>query len=100
MGVEDLRVILDRLHDTKSALETIVSCDILRHIDFVGVLDRQPTKGVPRVDDCGGDRQTWNSKVCAETRDTRFIQVRAAVVVNPMSCLGIKYGALRLVLVE
>jgi hypothetical protein len=59
----------------------------------------KPTKGVPEVDDCGGDRQTWNSKVCARTRDTRFIQVRAAKVTNPTSCLGIKYGALRLELV-
>jgi hypothetical protein len=41
-----------------------------------------------------------NSKVRARTRDTRFIQVRAAKVANPTSCLGIKYGALRLVLVE
>jgi hypothetical protein len=28
----------------------------------------------------GGDRQTWNSKVCARTQDTRFIQVRVARV--------------------
>jgi hypothetical protein len=56
----------------------------------------KPTKGVPEVDDCGGDRQTWNSKVCARTQDTRFIQVRASKVTNPTSCLGIKYGALRL----
>jgi hypothetical protein len=33
-------------------------------------------------------------------RDTRFIQVRVAKVANPTSCSGIKYGALRLVLVE
>jgi hypothetical protein len=46
------------------------------------------------------DRETENSKVCKRTRDTRFIQVRVAKVANPMSCLGIKYGALRLVLVE
>jgi hypothetical protein len=46
------------------------------------------------------DRETDNSKVCTRTRDTRFIQVQAAKVANPMSCLGIKYGALRLVLVE
>jgi hypothetical protein len=39
---------------------------------------------------CGGDRdrETENSKVCARTRDTRFIQVRAAKVANPTSCLG------------
>jgi hypothetical protein len=51
---------------------------------------------------CGEDRdrETENSKVCARTRDTRFIQVRVAKVANPTSCLGIKYGALRLVLVE
>jgi hypothetical protein len=45
------------------------------------------------------DRETENSKVCARTRDTRFIQVRVAKVANPTSCLEIKYGALRLVLV-
>jgi hypothetical protein len=51
---------------------------------------------------CGEDRdrETENSKVYARTRDTRFIQVRVAKVANPTSCLGIKYGALRLVLVE
>jgi hypothetical protein len=51
---------------------------------------------------CGEDRdrETENSKVCARTWGTRFIQVRAAKVANPTSCLGIKYGALRLVLVE
>jgi hypothetical protein len=51
---------------------------------------------------CGEDRdrETKNSKVCARTRDTRFIQVRVAKVVNPTTCLEIKYGALRLVLVE
>jgi hypothetical protein len=51
---------------------------------------------------CGEDRdwETENSKVCARTRDTRFIWVRVAKVANPTSCLGIKYGALRLVLVE
>jgi hypothetical protein len=49
---------------------------------------------------CGEDRdrETENSKVCARTWDTRFIQVRAAKVANPTSCLGIKYGALCLVL--
>jgi hypothetical protein len=51
---------------------------------------------------CGEDRdrETRNSKVCTRTRDTRFIQVRVAKVANPTSCLGIKYGALHLVLVE
>jgi hypothetical protein len=33
------------------------------------------------------DRETENSKVCARTRDTRFIQVRVAKVANPTSCL-------------
>jgi hypothetical protein len=49
---------------------------------------------------CSGDRdrETENSKVCARTRNTRFIQVRVAKVANPTSCLEIKYGALRLVL--
>jgi hypothetical protein len=46
------------------------------------------------------DQETENSKVCARTRDTRFIQVRVVKVANPTSCLRIKYGALRLVLVE
>jgi hypothetical protein len=67
----------------------------------VGVLDRQTYQGGSRGSRlCGGDRdrETENSKVCARTRDTRFIQVRAAKVASPTSCLGIKYGALRLVL--
>jgi hypothetical protein len=39
---------------------------------------------------CGEDRdrETENSKVCARTRDTRFIQVRAAKVANPTFYLG------------
>jgi hypothetical protein len=39
---------------------------------------------------CGEDRdrETENSKVCARTRGTRFIQVRVAKVANPTSCLG------------
>jgi hypothetical protein len=39
---------------------------------------------------CGEDRdrETENSKICASTRDTRFIQVRAAKVANPTSCLA------------
>jgi hypothetical protein len=38
---------------------------------------------------CGEDRdrETENSKVCARTQDTRFIQVRVAKVANPTSCL-------------
>jgi hypothetical protein len=69
----------------------------------VGVLDRQTYQGGTRGSRlCGGDRdrETENSKVCTSSRDTRFIQVRVAKVANPMSCLGIKYGALCLVLVE
>jgi hypothetical protein len=39
---------------------------------------------------CGEDRdrETENSKVRTRTWDTRFIQVRAAKVANPTSCLG------------
>jgi hypothetical protein len=49
---------------------------------------------------CGEDRdrETENSKVCARTRDTRFIQVRVARIATLRSFWGIKYGALRLVL--
>jgi hypothetical protein len=57
----------------------------------VGVLDRQTYQGGTRGSRlCGEDRdrETENSKVYARTRDTRFIQVRAAKVVNPTSCLG------------
>jgi hypothetical protein len=57
----------------------------------VGVLDRQTYQGGTRGSRlCGGDRdrETENSKVCARTRDTRFIQVRVAKVANPTSCLG------------
>jgi hypothetical protein len=67
----------------------------------VGVLDRQTYQGGTRGSRlCGEDRdrETENSKVCARTRDTRFIQVRAAKVASPTSYLGIKYGAPRLVL--
>jgi hypothetical protein len=32
-GGEDPRAILDRLHDTKSALKIIIYCDGLRHIE-------------------------------------------------------------------
>jgi hypothetical protein len=69
----------------------------------VGVLDRQTYQGGTRGSRlCGEDRdrETENSKVCTRTRDTRFIQVRVAKVANPTSYFGIKYGALRLVLVE
>jgi hypothetical protein len=57
---------------------------------IVGVLDRQTYQGGTRGSKlCGGDRdrETKNSKVCARTRDTRFIQVRAAKAANPTSCL-------------
>jgi transposase InsO family protein len=57
----------------------------------VSVLDRQTYQGSTRGSRlCGGDRdrETENSKVCARTRDTRFIQVRVAKVANPTSCLG------------
>jgi hypothetical protein len=57
----------------------------------VGVLDRQTYQGGTRGSSlCGEDRdrETENSKVCARTRDTRFIQVRAAKVASPTSCLG------------
>jgi hypothetical protein len=57
----------------------------------VGVLDRQTYQGGTRCSRlCGEDRdrETENSKVCARTRDTRFIQVRVAKVANPTSCLG------------
>jgi hypothetical protein len=56
-----------------------------------GVLDWQTYQGGTRGSTlCGEDRdrETKNSKVCTRTRDTRFIQVRAAKVANPKSCLG------------
>jgi hypothetical protein len=57
----------------------------------VGVLDRQTyQRGTRGSRLCGEDRdqETENSKVCSRTRDTRFIQVRAAKVANPTSYLG------------
>jgi hypothetical protein len=57
----------------------------------VGVLDRQTYQGGTRGSRlCGEDRdrETENSKVCARTRDTKFIQVRVAKVASPTSCLG------------
>jgi hypothetical protein len=57
----------------------------------VGVLDRQTYRGGTRGSRLYGgdrDRETENSKVCARTRDTRFIQVRTAKVASPTSCLG------------
>jgi hypothetical protein len=69
----------------------------------VGVLDWQTYQGGTRGSRlCGEDRdrETENSKVCARTQDTRFIQVRVARVATLRPVWGIKYGALRLVLVE
>jgi hypothetical protein len=51
-----------------------------RHDITVGVLDRQPTKGVPEVDECGL-AEIGNSK--EETRGTQFRQVQAARCVIP-----------------
>jgi hypothetical protein len=69
-----------------------LQCDSTSTISVaVVVLDRQIYEGVPEVVDCAVedcDRETENSKVCARTRDTRFILVRAAKVASPMSCLG------------
>jgi hypothetical protein len=56
-----------------------------------GVLDRQTYQGGTRGSRlCGEDRdrETENSKVCARTRDTRFIQFRVAKMASPTSCLG------------
>jgi hypothetical protein len=56
----------------------------------VGVLDRKTYQGGTRGSRlCGEehDRETENSKVCARTQDTRFIQVQAAKVASPTSCL-------------
>jgi hypothetical protein len=60
-------------------------------VPTVGVLDWQTYQGGTRGSRlCGEDRdrETENSKVCAKTRDTRFIQVRATTVASPTSCLG------------
>jgi hypothetical protein len=60
-------------------------------VDSVGVLDWQTYQGGTRGSRlCGEDRdrETENSNACARTWDTRFIQVRAALVANPTSCLG------------
>jgi hypothetical protein len=46
----------------------------------VGVLERQPTRGAPEVDECGL-AEIGNSK--EETRDTQFRQVRTAMCVLP-----------------
>jgi hypothetical protein len=78
----------------------VIVVTIATMIVTVSVLDRQTYQGGTRGSRlCGEDRdrETENSKVCARTRDTRFIQVRAGKVASPTSCLGIKYGALRLV---
>jgi hypothetical protein len=60
-------------------------------LEVVGVLYRQTYQGGTRGSRlCGEDRdrETENSKVCARTGDTRFIQVRVAKVANSTSCLG------------
>jgi hypothetical protein len=48
--------------------------------EVVAVLDRQPSKGVPEVDECGL-AEIGNSK--EETRGTQFRQVHAARCVIP-----------------
>jgi hypothetical protein len=58
---------------------------------IVGVLDRQTYLGGTRGSRlCGEDHDdyTSNSKLKAGTRDRRFIQVWAAEVASPTSCLG------------
>jgi hypothetical protein len=57
----------------------------------VGVLTRQTYPGGTQGSRlCGEDRdrETENPKVCTRTQDTIFIQVRAAKVASPTSCLG------------
>jgi hypothetical protein len=76
----------DLNNDLKNTKEKVRSLEVT-----VGVLDRQTYQGGTRGSRlCGGDRdrETENSKVCARTRDIRFIQVRAAKVASPTSCLG------------
>jgi hypothetical protein len=83
---EDLEVEHDKLSTSEDQV-TRVSLEVCS----VGVLDRQTYQGGTRGSRlCGGDRdrETENSKVCTRTRGTRFIQVRAAKVANPTSCLG------------
>jgi hypothetical protein len=77
-------------------------CSALRYLTLLGNQPTQGLGGVSVLDQqtyqggsggsrlCGGDREreTENSKVCAWTRDTRFIKVRATKVANPTSCLG------------
>jgi hypothetical protein len=75
-------------------LDIFSSCELFLVLDItilVGVLDRKTYQGGTRGSRlCGEDRdrETENSKVCARTQDTRFIQVRVAKVANPTSCLG------------
>jgi hypothetical protein len=60
-------------------------------VTAVGVLDQQTYQGGARGSRLRGedrDCETENSKVCTRIRDTRFIQVRAAKVANPTSCVG------------
>jgi hypothetical protein len=80
----------------------ITNISILQVVS-VGVLDRQTyQEGTRGSRLCGEDRdqETENLKVCARTRDTRFIQVRAAKVASPTSCLGDQVWRPALVLVE
>jgi hypothetical protein len=85
---------LYRLQALHSVAATVVTTSVLastRELVVVGVLDRQTYQGGTRGSRlCGDDRDrlTENSKVCARTRDTRFIQVRVAKVASPTSCLG------------
>jgi hypothetical protein len=85
---EQQQSIVDRLVDTPNRLLTLLR---VTGLAAVGVLDRQTYQGGTRGSRlCGEDRnrETENSKVCARTWDTRFIQVWVAKVANPTSCLG------------
>jgi hypothetical protein len=89
---------LDRLFSCASSLPRVseLSLRLLRCWDrskwALSVFSTgKPSKGVPEVVDYAledRDRKTENSKVCARTWDTRFIQVRVAKVANPTSSLG------------
>jgi hypothetical protein len=71
--------------------ERTLEYQVLLGAPAVGVLDQQTYQGGTRGSRLcseNHDRETENSKVCTRTRDTRFIQVRAAKVASPTSCLG------------